>query len=225
MATSDIRLTVIQIVNKVQERMGVNKTTNLDTTKHSGVLLELLNDVIDEVSDFGDWPQMYREWLVTAQSSVGVYEIVASANVQRVEEISWNNDTAALDLIDGPDMRRLQRISSYGIPRQYSIIEVSGVNPKFRCTPIPTTAAVFTIAGYKKTRMFNAAVTADASALPSFPGRVLTQGLYAKALLEEAGGEPTQQYQAAYTEYLRMRKEALNRWTSDTGTCLQFVPG
>ena len=72
--------------------------------------------------------------------------------------------------------------------------------------------------------MFDSAVTADASAVPAFPARVLVQGTYAKALLEENGGEPTPQYQTAYAEYIRMRSEALNRFNADTGTDIYFTP-
>lgn len=223
MALTNTRLSVLGIINEVQRRLGVNVTSSLTETKHATMLLTLLNDVIDDVSDLGDWQEMFRETLVTAQSSVGTYELSVSADVQRVYEIVWNNQVAPLDVRDIQDMRRLQRISSYGVPRQFAIIGVSANNPKFRVYPVPTTAATFDVAYYKKTRMFTA-VTADASAMPAFPARVLVAGLYAKSLLEENGGESTRQFQAAYVEYTKMKKEALNRFTSDTGTDLYFIP-
>ena len=66
--------------------------------------------------------------------------------------------------------------------------------------------------------------TADSTATPAFPSRVLVQGVYAKALLEENGQEPTRQFEIAYQEYIRMQREALNRLTVDTGGDVQFVP-
>lgn len=223
MALADIRLSVIGIINEVQRRLGVDSTSTLTATKQTTVLLGLLNDVIDEVSDFGDWPQMFREVLVTAQSSVGTYKIAVSADVHNVYEMAWNNDVAPMEVLNIEDIRQLQRLTSHGVPRQFAMVGVSGTVPKFRCSPVPTTAATFDVAYYKKPAMFDTGATA-AAAIPAFPARMLIQGLYAKSLLEEAGGEQTTQFQTAYSEYLQMRKEALNRFTVDTGTSILFVP-
>ena len=230
MALTDVRKNVIQIVNEVQSRLGVNTTTTLTATKLTTVLLDLLNDVIDEISDFGDWQQMFREVAVTASSSVGSYKISVSADVKNVYEIVWGDDVSPLEVRTIEDIRRLQRLASFGTPRQFSIVGVSGTSPKFRVYPIPNAGAiaaetsaggVFDVAYYKKPRLLT---TTDVSAVPAFPSRVLTQGLYAKALLEENGGEPSPQYQTAYAEYIRMRAEALNRFTTDTGTDVYLTP-
>ena len=221
MATSDIRLTILQIVNEVQRRLGVTPTATLTATKQATMLLDLLNDVIDEVSDFGDWQELFRETTVTASSSLGEYEIAVSAPVKNIYEIVYDNNTAPLNVVEIQDIRRLQRLASYGVPRQFAVVGVSGVNPKFRVYPIPTTAATFDIAYYVKPRIYT---TSDAAVLPTFPGRMLVMGVYAKALLEENGGESGPQYTVAYAEYMRMRQEAANRLTADTGTDIYMVP-
>ncbi len=232
MALADVRKTVIQIINEVQRKLGLDAATTLTETKQTQVLLDLLNDVMDEISDFGDWPQMYHEVDITAASSVGVYKISVSGDavVKNVYEFVWGDDVSPLEVRSIEDIRRLQRLASFGAPRQVAIIGASGASPFFRIYPIPNQSAidaetsaggVFNIAYYEKPRLFT---TADVSALPEFPSRVVTQGLYAKALLEENGGEPTPQYQVSYAEYGRMRIEALNRWTADTGTDVYFVP-
>ena len=102
------------------------------------------------------------------------------------------------------------------------------MGPKFRVYPIPNSSTIsnattptFDIAYYKKPSLY---LTSDVSAVPAFPARMLIQGLYAKALLEENGGEPTREFQAAELAYLRMRGEALNRFNADTGTDLRVVP-
>ena len=221
MATSDVRKTVLQIINTVQERLGVNQTDTLTQTRQAQVLLELLNDVIDEVSDFGDWQQMFREVEVTAISSVGTYEVTVSSQVKNIMEIVWNNDISPLEVRDIPDIRRLQRVGSVGEPRQFAIVGVSGVNPLFRVYPLPNTAASFNVAYYKKPRLYT---TSDGGVTPAFPAKMLEQGLYAKALLEENGGEPTPQWEINYQEYTRMRSEALNRFNADTGTDMFLTP-
>ena len=221
MATSDVRKSILEIVNVVQRKLAVNVTSSLTETIQANLLLDLLNDVIDEVSDMGDWQQMFREVEVTAISSVGTYEIKASAQVKNIYEIVWDSDVAPLEVLDIQDIRRLQRLASHGTPRQFAVVGVSGANPLIRVHPIPTTAATFDTAFYKKPRYYT---TDDGAIVPGFPAKVLEKGLYAKALLEEAGGEPTEQSKTAYAEYARVRSEALNRFTADTGTDTYFTP-
>lgn len=221
MATSDVRKSLLEIINVVQRRLGVNATDTVGQTAHSIVLLNLLNDVIDECSDAGDWQQMFREVEVTAIASVGTYEIKASAQVKNIYEVVWNGDIAPLEVLDIQDIRRLRRVGSSGTPRQFAIVGMSAANPLIRVVPVPTTAATFDVAFYKKPRIYS---TADGGVTPSFPAKVLEQGLYAKALIEESGGDTTKQYEMAYNEYNRMRSEALNRLNADTGTDFYFTP-
>lgn len=228
MSVADIRREAVHIVNEVLERLGVNTVTNLNDTRLSTLLTRFLNDVIDEVSDYGDWPEMYREAEVTASSSVETYELAVSGNVKNIYEIVFDTERSPLRVVTIEDIRRLQRGRSFGTPRQFAVVGVSGVNPLFRASPIAVTANVtsnttFKVAYYKKPSIVTA-VTANNSAIPAFPSRMLIQGVYAKALLEESGGEPTNEYQVAYTEYLRMRTEALNRLTADTGSDVYLVP-
>lgn len=231
---TDIRLTVLQTINEVQRKLGVNAAANLTETKLTTVLLDLLNDVIDEISDAGDWPQMFREIKVTATSSVGIYKIQTTDDHpwKNVYEIVWGDDVAHLEVRTIEDIRRLQRLVSFGTPRQFAIVGVSGINPLFRVYPIPNATAitaetsaggVFDIAGYVKPPIYDTSASAAATTV-EFPSRMVVQGLYAKALLEENGGEPTPEYQTAYQEYFRMRAEALNRFTTDTGSDVYFTP-
>lgn len=227
MATSDTYKDVIGIVNEVERKLGVGESTFLNDKKLTTVILDFLNDTIAECNDYGDWPQLFREINVTASSSVEAYELAVSAGVQNIYEIHFNTQVAPLQVRTVQDMRRLQKTRGFGEPRQFCIVDTSGANPKFRPYPIPGSNEnnkVFDVAYYKKQRLYTA-VSADATATVLLPSRMLVQGTYAKALLEESGQEPTNQYQVAYQEYLRMRKEALNRLTSDTGTDVMFVPG
>lgn len=232
MATADIRREAIHIVNEVLRKLGLNTVNHLDSTKYSSLLVDYLNDCIDEISDFGDWQEMLRTQAVTAAASVGSYEIAVSGNLKNIVEIAWGDDPASLELRTVEDMRLLDRVRGFGTPRQWAIIGVSGVNPIFHVFPIPTSAAiaaqtsaggVFDVLYYKKPSIITA-VTANNSAIPAFPARMLVQGVYAKALLQENGGEPSNEYQVTYTEYIRMRQEALNRFNADTGTDIYLVP-
>lgn len=232
MALTDVRIDAISILNEVMRRLGVNTVSLFDDTKLSRLMLDYLNDVIEECSDYGDWQEMYREVDVTAATSVGTYKITASAEMKNIHEVVWGDDVAPLEVRTIEDIRRLQRLASFGTPRQFAVVGVSGTNPLIRVYPIPTQGAidaetsaggVFNVSHYKKPRLLTN-VTADTTATPAFPSRMLVQGVYAKALLEENGGEPTNEYQVAFAEYIRMRRESLNRFTSDTGTDTFIVP-
>jgi hypothetical protein len=225
--TLDLRRTVLEVVNEVQRRVGLNTTSTLTATKHATVLLGLLNEVIDDMSDFGNWQEMYAEVVVTAISSTGEYSVnPQSGLVKNIYEVSFNNSVAPLENRDIQDIRRLQRLGSHGTPRQFGIVGVdqSSGNPKIRVHPIPGSnqdELLFNVAIYKKPPLYT---TSDTTEEIEFPAATVIQGLYAKALLEENGGEPTPQFQAAFSLYERMKTEALNRYTADTGTDVYFVP-
>jgi len=226
MSLSDTRRTVIEIVNAVQKRLGVNPTTTLTATKHAAVLLDLLNQLIDEISDQREWMEWFAETTVMASSSVGQYDLGVSYPVHHIHEIAFEGSISPLDVVDLDEIRRLHRLNRYGRPRQFSVVGVGPTgNPTFRIWPIPGSAQnnlAFSVALYRKPAIYT---VSDLSEEPQFPAQLLIQGLLAKALLEENGGEPTRQYEVAYAEYQRMLIEAANRYNSDTGNgTIQFVP-
>ena len=54
MAITDIRFTVLQVVNEVQRKLGLNTTPTLLTNKISIELVDHINDVVSDLSDFGN---------------------------------------------------------------------------------------------------------------------------------------------------------------------------
>lgn len=228
MPVTDLRQTILQIINQVQIKLGVNTTSSLTATKLSTVLLRLLNETVDECADFGSWQELYEEVLVTAQSSVNSYVITPTSGntIKNIYEVRFQGQTAAMYPVSIEDIRLLGQLNSYGVPIQYAVkgVDQSTGNPKMQTYPTPgvsQSGMTFNVALYNKPRLYT---TSDINVTPVFPANVLIQGTYAKAMLEENGGEPTNQYQIAYQEYLRMRKEALNRYTSDTGAAMYIQP-
>jgi hypothetical protein len=225
-AITDIRQTALQIINRVLRKFGVDAVTTLTQTKQATAYLDLLNEVLTELSDFGEWLELAEEINVTAQSSVADYSVQTSALIHHISEIAFDTDPSPLTVVEIDEMRQFGRLNRFGRPRQVAIfgVDVSG-NPKYRVDPVPSATQaglLFKILLYQKPRLLT---TSDASVVIPFPSDVVFQGLYAKALLEENGGEPNNQYQWAYREYERMKKEASNRWTGDTGNEVRFYPG
>ena len=219
---------VLQIINEVQRKLGINVTATLTETKHARALLQWLNEVIAELNDFGPFQEVYREVLVTAATSVGTYTIVPASGmyVGRVYEIALQGDTAPLQLRTIEDIRRLVRLGSTGRPRQYALkgVNVSG-HPNFEVYPITSTTyngRTFDCAIYIKPPDYT---DADAAQVVPYAANVVIKGLYAKALLDEAAGEATNQYQVAYQEYLAAMQAALNRLTGNTGVDTYLMPG
>ena len=227
MAIADVNRTIIQIVNEVERKLGVNPTTSVPSVTRLGtVLVDFLNDVMDEVADHGDWPALQKSVVVTAVASTTAYEVNVSAPVKTIHEIHFSADISPLRWVTPSEIRRLNRSRSYGRPRHYSVVEVSGVNPIFRVSPIPGSAqggSPFEVSYFEKPILYEP-TTAYSSIRPIFPSRVLVQGTYAKALLDESGGQETPAYRMAYGEYQKMLREAFNRFTSDFGDEIQFVP-
>ena len=226
MPITDQRQTVLQIINRVQRKLAINQSTTLTQTSHTVLLLDLLNEVVSECSDFGRWQELYATTDITAQSSVGSYPLAVSAVVHDIYEIVFDNQIAPLEVRSLEDIRRLQRIGSFGVPRQFGVMGTDPVtgNPIFGVYPVPSPVEdgdLFNIAYFIKPPLYT---TSDASVVVPLPADVVFQGTYAKALLEDNGGEPTRQFQAAYQEYERMKNDGINRYNADSGTDTYFQP-
>lgn len=221
MADYRVNKTALEIINSVMRRLGVSTVTNLDSNSLSTVATDFLNDVLDDLSDFGDFTQLYSEITVTAQSSVVQYEITSPS--QNIKEIVWNNEVSPLILTSAEELRRLRRTGSQGTPRHAAIIQSSGVNVTFEISPMPTTAASMQITQYLRP-MTIYATSGDNNVEIPFPARAVIQGLYTIMLLEESGGVNPQEALANNQLYQNMKQEALNRYTADTGTDVYIVP-
>jgi hypothetical protein len=227
MSTADVNKSVRGIVNEVQRRLGVTETSALGANKLSTMLVDFLNDTLDECSDLGEWKQFYRNIKVSAISSTGEYEVATSAPVKNVDQVYIQGRASPLNPVDFREIIRLRRTSSHGTPHSFAVVETSGVNPKIYLHPIPGTnqdGKIIDVHCFEKQRLYSA-VTADSSAIPNFPSRMLVQGTYAKAILEEAGQEETDEYKGTQKKYERMQREAYNRLTADTGGDLYLIPG
>lgn len=231
MALADTKLTILQIVNEVQRKLSLRATSATTDTAHAKVLVDLLNDVIEDCADTGDWMQLRGSQVVSAVSGQAEYEIPVSGtteSIHHLEEIRVSGRSPALDpFFDITNYRQLNSLSSRGRPNQYAVVsEDSRGNPKFGVWPAPGAnedGLRMTVHFYFKPRRYVAG-TDDAEIL-QLPGRLLVQGLLAKAILDENGGAPTPQFQVELAMYEKMKKQALARFTSDTGGTLRIQPG
>jgi len=226
MASTDIRKNVLGIVNEARKKFVLTSAATLTDDSEAELMVEILNDVIDEVTDYGDWKENIKEVVVTASSSVADYSIETNTLVKNVHEIAFDDDISPMWLTTFDDILRLNRIKMYSRPRQWAIVGVDdNANPKVRVFPTPGTNEnnkTFKITYYEKPRLYT---TADVSAVPIYPSRVLVAGLVAKKCLEESGGAQTQQYVGYLADYQNKLKEAYNRFHSDSGSDTYFRPG
>jgi len=225
MSVADIRYDVLEIVNRVEEKLAINRSSSLTSTKFTRVLLQNLNDVVADLTDYGSWQELFGEVEVTAQSSVGAYAIDPGELVQNVFEIAFEGRIAPMIQVSQSDILRLQRVGSHGVPNQFRLIGVdASANPVFRCYPIPgpqEDGKTFHVSYYRKQSLYT---TADAATIPPFPGDLLVLGVHARALLEESGGQQTQQFQAAQALYEASRTNSINRYNADTGPVTTIKP-
>lgn len=223
---SDTRKTILEIVNEVRRKMGVPVVTSLTADSMAKSAIDYLNDVMDEISDYGDWQETYQTFTVTAQTSVYEYSFTTSAVIKNVDEISYEGRIAPLRLVGTEDMRRFRRIGSLGRPHSWALIATDDVgNPKVQVYPCPSSTEngdIIEAQGATKPRQYT---TDNASVYPPYPARMIIQGLLSYMLLDETRGTPGLEYKAEYSKFRNMIEETFNRLNGDTGTDSTFVAG
>lgn len=225
MGIGDIRYTVLETVNEVQRKLGINSTATLSANKLSIQMVDFINDVCNDLVDFGDWQETLVTANITAVSGQANYTITTSANVENIKDIYFSEQRGPLRNITINDMRIMTRVTITGTPSQFTIFgtDANG-NPNIRVRPTPVAAedgGIFSVLYYQRAPLYT---TSDASTVIPFPARVVVLGTLARAVLNESGGTPTDKYTQFYQEYISARKEALNRFNGDTGWDISFVP-
>lgn len=227
MPGTDPRETVLGIVNEVQRRLGLNVTSTLTATKSSTRLMQHVNNVLDELSDLGEWEELYELVTVNVSASVFSYSVAASAApVHNIYDIGYSGRTAPLLQVEKTQMLQLRRLANVGQPSQFCVMRTdTSANPVINIWPTPTTAAAsgasMSVSVYTKPIVYT---SANASTIVPLPARCVIQGVYAHAILDEDGGSPTPRYQTEFQLFQNMAQNALNRFNSDTGTSISFQP-
>lgn len=226
MAITDLRMNVLSIVNEVQRKLGLNPVTTLSATKISVELVDHINDVVDDISDFGNWMEQLTTAKVTASTSVASYSIGVSGVVKSIGDIYISTRRGPLRSVDIDTMRVLTAVTALGQPSQYAIFGTdSNGNPKIRVRPTPDVSqngAVFSILYYLKPSIYT---TSDATTIVPFPSRVVVLGTLAAYTLRESGGAETPLYQMYFQQYTMAKKNAFSRMNGDTGWDVSFTPG
>lgn len=225
MGIGDNRYTLLEVVNEVQRRLGLSATQSLSTNKLSIMMVDFINDICDELSDLGQWQEMLVSANISAVPGQRDYFINTSAQVKNIGDIFFSTNTGPLKNVTIRDMRIMTRVSSNGIPTQFTVFgtDVNG-NPNIRVRPTPSSAqsgGFFSLTYYIRTPKYT---TADGATLIPFPGNIVVNGVLAMQALNESGGSQTDHYAKLQQDYLESRKEALNRFNGDTGWIIDFTP-
>jgi hypothetical protein len=224
MGIGDIRYTVLQTVNEVQRKLGLTQTS-LNANKLSIQMVDFINDVCNDLADFGDWQETIVTANITAVSGRQDYQISTSANVENIKDMYFLPRRGPMRNISIDDMRIMTRVTITGTPTQFTIIGTdSNGNPNIRVRPTPAATedgGLFSVLYYIRAPLYT---TNDTNTVIPFPGRIVVLGTLARCILNESGGAPDQKYQSMQQEYLSARKEALNRYNGDTGWDTSFVP-
>lgn len=226
MGIGDIRYTVLQVVQEVFRKLGLDTPASLTTNKLTIQMVDYINDVVNDLSDFGNWQEMFVSANISAVSGQRDYSINTSANVKNIGDLFFSNKIGPMRFVTDHAMRIMTRTTIVGQPTQFTTYGTdSNGNPIIRVRPTPGSSedgATFSLTYYVRPPLYT---TSDASTVVPFPARVLVLGTLAQQILNESGGAPTDRYTKTYTEYLQARKEALNRFNGDTGYEIDFTPG
>lgn len=223
MAESDFKVTVIGAINEVRKKSKLSPVSTVDEDSDSILKLHYLNDVISDLSDHANWQELYREAIVSVQTSVRDYA-VSGIVVQNIHEVAISTRQSSLRRLDISDMRLLQRNNGVGQPYQWCLKGITSEgNPVITVDrwPSSTDTGYFNIGYYLKPSVYT---TADASATVPFPGRVVVQGLLVKTILDESDGDPGQRYATNLQIYEDMKQQTYNRYNGDSGGDVKFCP-
>lgn len=223
----ETRKTYLQIFNETRRKVGVSEITTLSQDSLGTVMIDYMNDIIAQISDYGDWQEMYKEEAFACSASVSDYIFNTSAVTKSIHEVQFGTQIAPLWLVDIDTINRLNRTKAYGVPTQWGIVGVDNIitgNPVVRVFPTPVSAQVsanFNVKYYKKPALIT---SADTSSIPQFPSRMVSQGLLAYTLRDEERGAESQQWEQEYAIFQRMIEETYNRFNGDTGSDTFFIP-
>lgn len=225
MAIGDIRYTVLQVVNEVQRKLGLSETPTLTANKLATQMVDFINDVCNDLSDFGNWQECLVTANVTCVSGQTDYSINTSANIKNIGDLYFLPQRGPLNNVTIDEMRIMTRTTITGTPSQYTVFgtDANG-NPLLRVRPTPAQAedgGIFSVLYYIRAPQYT---TSDAALVIPYPARIVVLGTLAKAILNESEGAPNDRYTATYQDYLGARKEALNRFNGDTGWNVSFTP-
>lgn len=225
MSIGDIRFTVLQTINEVLRKIGLDPVTNITQNKISKELVDHINDVVSDLSDFGNWMEALATAMVTCHSSVRDYTINTSAVIKNIGDVYISTRRGALSNVSIQEMRILTRTTSYGQPSQFTVYGTdSNGNPVVRVRPTPDSSmegSLFSILYYTKPPIYT---NSDAAVIIPFPARVVVLGTLASYTLRQNSGAPNDMYSAFYKQFLEERQTNLNRFNFDTGWDVSFTP-
>lgn len=226
MGIGDIRYTVLQVTQEVFRKLDLNQPATTLGNKLAIQMVDLINDVCNDLADFGEWQETIVTANITAVSGKVDYSINTSANVENIKDLYFDQRAGPLRNITIDDMRVLTRTTATGTPTQYTLFgtDANG-NPNIRVRPRPGSAeagGIFSVLYFTRTPLYVAG-TDDNTVIP-YPARIVVLGALARQTLNESMGEPTPKYTAIQQDYLSARKEALNRFKGDTGWDISFTP-
>lgn len=225
MGIGDIRYTALEVVQEVFRKLGLSAPNSLNANKLAIQMVDYINDVCNDLSDFGNWQETLTSVNVTAVSGQRDYSIDTSANIKNIGDIFFTQRTGPIRNVTDHEMRIMTRVTSVGQPSQFCVYgtDANG-NPVLRFRPIPGAnedGGLFSILYYVRPPKYT---TADGGAYIPFPGKLVVLGVLAQAVLNESEGAPNDRYTTTYRDYLLARKEALNRFNGDTGFDVSFSP-
>lgn len=225
MSIGDIRYTVLQVVQEVFRKLGLNEPSSLTTNKLSIQMVDFINDVCNDLSDFGNWQETFVSTNVTAVSGQRDYSVNTSANIKNIGQIFFSQRNGQMRNVTPEQMRILTQTTITGQPTQFTVYGTdSNGNPLLRVRPTPVQqqdGQTFAITYYVRPPLYT---TLDANTLIPFPARVVVLGTLAAAILNESGGAPTDRFSKTQQEYELSKKESLNRFNGDTGYKIDFSP-
>lgn len=222
---ANTRLTVLQIVNEVRQKLSIQTASSLTQDENTLSLLAYLNDVVDMINDFGEWKELAVECTITASTCVRSYLVSTANPLHHIHEIAFEGYIPPLELRSVDDMLRWRRCPAYGVPRNWAIMAVDNVttgNPYIEVYPVPSANennSTFNMYVFQKLPYYT---SADGAVVVPLPARPIVNALHSLALLDESRDSMDFKTQEGIAKDII--GQAYNRFNGDSGSNPRFVP-
>ncbi|NDD53714.1 hypothetical protein EBZ39_07520 [bacterium] len=228
MALADLRLSILDTLNTVRRKLGVNNAaTSLTQDAQVVLMMDYLDDVIKEIDDYGMWPEMLNTTNTTIVAGVYDYSVNTTDAVKTIKDIYYGPNRILMNQVSIEDMRLLQRnLNTTGSPRQYALFGVDSIgNPIIRVNPTPATTEDGYVMDVLWQRIPTRYTTAsDTSTIIPFNSTLVCQGLLCRMILDEEGGSQSDHYTKEREKFVAMLRDQFNRHKLDAGYWRKFSP-
>jgi hypothetical protein len=204
------------------KKMGLDTVAAINETAFSRVLVSYLNDTVDLVVNYGEWPQLRIIQKYQLTSVENRYQCsVAGAHLRNIQGVRIVGRASELQAMHPIELENAAYASVTGIPWAYSVVDASADDPIIKVHPMEDTSILVT--GFKVHPWLDvSAATSTGAVVLDWHAPLIVQGLHAQALYHEGGNTETPEFVTTFGLFMKNLQSEFAKYTTDTGRYLRL---